>query len=177
VSRGKIIIVMILISVVVMVMYLRRDLALPHTALLRKLPDIVVEHLDFARTIKSRDWRVSATDAESDSGMIRARSLDIKVTDRETKRIAHISAGRGEFSRESSNIWLWGVLGRVFLGERRVDFSASRADYNSSSDAWFFADGLSASDDKISVTGGVASINSSGVLSIGKGARARWTIE
>jgi hypothetical protein len=72
---------------------------------------------------------------------------------------------------------LWGVGGRVFLGDRSVDFTASRADYDVSADVWFFAEGLAASDDKINITSGVANIDSSGVLSLGKGARVHWTIE
>jgi hypothetical protein len=69
-----------------------RDLALPYAVLTQKLPDIVVEHLDFARTIKGREWRVKATNAESESNVIKAHFMDINVFEATTKRSAHITA-------------------------------------------------------------------------------------
>ncbi|MDR1966307.1 MAG: hypothetical protein LBQ36_06315, partial [Synergistaceae bacterium] len=61
--------------------YLKNDLDLAKYAMLQKLPDITVERLDFARVIQEKEWHIKALDAESESGMIRARSLDIEVTE------------------------------------------------------------------------------------------------
>ncbi|MDR1650204.1 MAG: hypothetical protein LBR87_00285 [Synergistaceae bacterium] len=177
VFRGKITAVLFLSVFAMMLVFLKRDLDLPAMVPLSTLPDIMVENLDFARTINGRRWRVKAAGAESQSGVIKARSMDVSVFEAATGRNASMEAKRGEYSEESSKMWLWEVGGQVFLEDRIVDFTAPRADYDSASDVWFFSEGLSASDDRISVFGGAAKIGSDGVLSLGKGARALWSIE
>jgi len=177
VFRGKIIAILVLIAIMVMLKYLRHDLSLPYGILPNKLPDIYVENIDFARTIKGREWHVLAVDAESESGLIKARSMDVNMREISTDKSAHIESVRGEYSQDDSKMWLWEVDGQVFWGDRIVDISSPRADYDATADVWFFPDGLSASDDKIYVTGGVANIDALGVLSIGKGARVHWVMD
>jgi hypothetical protein len=153
---------------------MKRDLDLERSASRSRLPDIIVERLDFTRAINGREWHVKTAEAESESGVINARSIDIDVYETATKRRSLASAKQGKFARESSKVWLWEVGGVVLLEDRSVDFIAARADYDTSSDIWFFGEGISASDDKVHVEGGTAKIDSSGVLNLGKGARIHW---
>jgi hypothetical protein len=156
---------------------MERDLALENSPSTDRLPDIIVERPDFTRSINGREWRVKAAEAESESGVISARSLDIDVYEESTKRNSRVWAQRGKFERESSKAWLWDVDGVVILEDRSVDFIAPRIDYDASSDIWFFGEGISASDDKVHVEGGTAKIDSLGVLTLGKGARIHWKTE
>lgn len=139
-----------------------------------RLPDIVVERLNFARVIKGREWRVKADGAESESGVIRARSLDVSVREISSGRSSNLRAASGEYATENYKMWLREVYGVASFGGRSVDFSAPRVDYDASADVWFFSGGISASDDKIFVTGGLGRVGANGVLSLGKGVRVRW---
>jgi hypothetical protein len=177
VSRGKIIFVIAVIAVAVMSIYMKRDLALPDSVPGGKLPDIIVERLDFARVINGREWRVKTAEADSESGVINARSIDINVYEAPAKRNSRLRARHGKFARGGSKVWLWDVDGVILFEGRSVDFFAERADYDTSSDIWFFGGGISVSDDKVHVEGGTAKIDSSGVLNLGKGARIHWKTE
>jgi len=177
VSRGKIIFAVIVAASALFIYFMIVDSDFTMDLIAGNLPDIVVERIDFARVIKGKEWRVKAVDAESGSGMVSARSLDINVLELATKRWSQIYASRGEYSTTLDKMWLHDVDGVAWLGDRSVDFSAKRADYDSSADVWFFSEGISASDDRIFVTGGVAKIEPNGVLSLGKGARVHWDME
>jgi hypothetical protein len=177
VSRGKIIFIIAAAAAAVMGIYMKRDIDLANSAPRRKMPDIIVERLDFTRAINGREWRVKTAEAESESGVINARSIDINVYEEASKRSSRVLAKSGKFAGESSKVWLWGVDGMVLLEDRSVDFFAARADYDTSSDIWFFGEGISASDDKVHVEGGTAKIDSSGILNLSKGARIHWKTE
>ncbi|MDR1137555.1 MAG: hypothetical protein LBK91_04455 [Synergistaceae bacterium] len=156
---------------------MKHDLDLANKSPTEKLPEIVVERLDFTRAVNGREWHVEAMEADSESNVIKARSIDINVYEAATKRSSRVLAKRGEFARAHSKVWLWDVDGMVFMEDRSVDFFAARADYDTSSDIWFFGEGISASDDRVHVKGGTAKIDSSGVLTLGKGARIHWKTE
>ena len=176
-SRGKIIFAAILASSALLVFLMIMDSDISRNLAVRDLPDIAVERVDFTRVINGREWRVKAADAESASGIINARSLDINIVEPATARTAQVYALRGEYSLASENMHLHDVDGVAWLGDRSVDFTAKRADYNSSGDAWYFSEGVSASDDRIFLTGQVGRIDSDGVFSLGEGARVQWSAE
>jgi hypothetical protein len=163
-----------IILVSVIALHLKHDLDLSKNILPNKLPDIMVENLDFARVINGKEWRMKASYAESGSGMIKARSLDIDMYETTTKRNSRIYASWGEYSTKTEKMWFHDVEGVTFLGDSSVDFAASRADYDSSDDVWYFSEGITVSDDKVFVSGDIAKIDQFGVLSMGKGARVRW---
>ena len=173
-SRGKIAFVIIAAASALLIYFMIVDSDIPMDLTARDLPEIAVEHIDFARMVKGREWRVKAVGAESKSGMISARSLDISVLEPDTKRGSQMYASSGEYSTDEGKMWLNDVSGIVLLGDRSVDFSANRADYDSAEDVWYFSEGISASDGMVFVTGGVAKIESNGALSLGKGARVLW---
>ena len=174
VSRGKIIFVIAVAAAAAAGVYMKRDLDLANGTSRSKLPDIIVERLDFTRDINGREWRVKIAEGESESGVIKARSIDIDVREAAAKRSSRVLAERGKFAPENSKVWLWNIDGVVSLEDRSVDFIAARADYDTSSDIWFFSEGISVSDDKVHVEGGTAKIDSSGILNLGKGARIHW---
>ena len=173
-SRGKIIFVITVAASALFIYFMLIDSNVSRDLIAGNLPDIVVERIDFARVIQGREWRVKAVDAESQSGMISARSLDISVLEPDTKRGSQIYASGGEYSTAEYKMWLRDVDGIIWLEDRSVDFSAKRADYDSSADVWYFSEGISASDERIFVTGGVARIEPNGILNLGKGVRVRW---
>ena len=176
-SRGKIIFVITIVASALFIYFMLIDSNISVNLNAVDLPDIVVEQVDFVRIINGREWRVKAIDAESKSGMISARSLDINVLEPDTKRGSQIYASGGEYSTTDDKMWLRDVDGIIFLEDRSVDIYAKRADYDSSEDVWYFSEGIAASDDRIFVTGGVARLETDGILSLGKGARVRWELE
>ena len=176
-SRGKIIFVVVAAASALFIYFMLVDSDISRDLIAGNIPDIVVERIDFARVINGREWRMEAADAESKSGMVSARSLDINVFEIASKRGAQIYASRGDYSTAMDKMWLRDVEGFLWLEDRNVAFLAKRADYDSSVDVWFFSEGISASDDKIFVTGGVAKIEPDGALSLGKGARVRWDLQ
>ncbi|MDR1966905.1 MAG: hypothetical protein LBQ36_09355, partial [Synergistaceae bacterium] len=135
------------------------------------------ERLDFARVIQEKEWHIKALDAESESGMIRARSLDIEVTEPTEKRSGQMVARSGEFSQDTSKLWLKEISGTIFLDGKSIDIAAPRADYDVSSDVWYFSEGLAMSDDRAFVSGRSAKIDASGVLTMGKGVLAHWIVK
>jgi hypothetical protein len=158
--------------------YFWRDLNLPMRIGLKNLPDIVVENLDFRRTVGSRDVRLQAYAAEHESGFIRATDITISVKELNSGRETSMRAEKCEFSEDdSSAVEIKSLDGYVFLGDRSVDVSAPSASYERSSDVWRFEEGLDLSDDDISITGGTGAITSAGVVSLEKGVIVRWRVE
>jgi Tfp pilus assembly protein PilZ len=168
---------MAILLIVLVGVYMRLDLALTGDALRKRLPPIMIEHLDFARRINGREWRVKAEKAESEGDVVRGASIDINVSDLRAERSADVSATSGIFDMDAGKMWFYGIAGVVYLNNGSIDIAASRADYDVSDDVWFFSDGISASDDKIHVTGRVGRIDPSGLVSLGKGVYASWKLE
>ena len=177
VSRGKIIFIVTALLIVLIGLYMQRDLALSGDPSGGKLPPIMVEHPDFVRRINGREWHVRAENAESEGDAVRASSIDIRVSEINAAQSADINAHKGSFDLEGDKMWLYEVTGTVYLSDGSIDIAAPRADYDMSKDVWFFSEGVSASDDKIHVSGRVGRIDPSGAVILGKGARAGWKLE
>jgi hypothetical protein len=177
VSRGKIKALIVTALLGVIAFYFWHDLNLPYDTILRHLPDIVVENLDFRRTIGSRDVRLLARAAERESGVIRATDITINVFEFDTGREMSVRAALGEFPEESTMIEIRSMDGSIYIGDRSVDISAPAATYERSDDTWSFREGVEFHDDDIFISGGDAAITSEGIISLEKGARVRWTYE
>ncbi|MDR1580235.1 MAG: hypothetical protein LBS35_07745 [Synergistaceae bacterium] len=176
-SRGKIVSIITVLMIALIGVYLKRDLALTGDVFRNKLPPMMVERLEFARRINGMEWHIKAENAESDGETVRASSIDIKAADIDASRSADVYAARGAFDLVSDKMWLYNIAGIVYLSGGSIDIAASRADYDMSDDVWFFSEGISASDGKIHVTGRVGKIESSGVVTLGKGVHASWQLE
>jgi hypothetical protein len=176
VSRGKITFIVTVLLIVIVGVYMKHDLALTG-GMFGKMPPVMVERLEFIRVINGREWHVRAENAESDGDIARGSSIDIKVSDIDTGRSSDASASRGAFDLESGKMWLYDVAGIVYLSDGSIDFAAPRADYDKTEDVWFLSEGVSASDDKIHVTGRIGKVDSSGAVSLGKGVHAIWKLE
>jgi hypothetical protein len=176
VSRGKITFIVTVLLIAIAGVYMRRDLALTG-GMFGRMPPIMVERLEFARRINGREWHVRAENAESEEDAVRASSIDISVSDIDVARSADAYAQSGVFDLQTDKMWFYGIAGIVYLSGGSIDFAAPRADYAMTDDVWFFSEGVSASDDKIHVTGQMGKVDSSGAVSLGKGARVTWKLE
>jgi hypothetical protein len=141
------------------------------------LPDVLVENLDFMRTIGNREWRVRASSAENDSGLIKIMGMRINVRETGARGEIAINAAEGEYAEGSSSFEARSVYGVIFLGDRSLDVLAPVASYESSTDVLSFHDGVELWDDDSFIRGGAAALASNGVLSLDKGAYARWRTE
>jgi hypothetical protein len=141
------------------------------------LPDVLVENLDFMRTIGNREWRLRAVSAENDSGLIKVKGMYVNVREPDSLREIAINAADGEFMEGASSFGARSVDGVVFLGDRSMDISAPTVSYDSLADMWSFEDGVELWDDDSFIRGGRAALASGGVLSLDKGAYARWKTE
>jgi lipopolysaccharide assembly outer membrane protein LptD (OstA) len=177
VSRGKIIFAIVVLLIVLVGLAMRRDLMTNVDEWRKKLPPIMVEHLDFARVINGREWHVIAANAESEGDTIRASSIDVSVSDMRAEKSADVSAARGAFDMENDKMRLYEIAGIVHLSDGSMDIAAPRVDYDMSEDIWYFSEGVSASDDKLYVTGRAGKVDSLGVVSLGKGVRVSWKLE
>jgi hypothetical protein len=157
--------------------YMRIDLDLPKNTPVQNMPDILVENLNFSRVISGRKWQVNARGAEREADTIRADNMEIKVSSPEDERNSVLRASSGEFSEASSKVWLREVSGFLLHKGRSIDITAPAVAYDSSSDMWFFSEGIQLSDDSTLITGGTAKINQEGVYIIGRGATACWKIK
>lgn len=175
--RGKIIASVSAAVALLLVFYLWRDLNIPLSADLEKLPDIVVEDLTFDRKIDGNDWNIKATRVEHRNGVITAEDLDMRVKGSSDGRISHVEARSGDFSRESGDFSLSLVEGTAFFDERSVNWNAPLAHYDSSGDVWTLEKGIVASDDQIFLSGEIATISAGNVFRIEKGANARWNVK
>lgn len=165
------------VALLVLAFYLRRDLNLPHTVDLKKMPDVIVENLTFERTIEGRNWFVKATRAEHHEGIIAARDVDIKVEEPATEDRSHVTARSGEFTQESANFSLSTVKGSALFKNRSVDWSAPLARYDSSMDVWTFDRGVVAQEGNSIVSGELGTITREGVFKLERGAEARWNVD
>jgi hypothetical protein len=177
VSRGKIKALVAFAFILVAAFYFWRDFNLTNGSLGSKLPDIIVENLDFRRTIEGRDWHLQAATAEHDSGLIIARNLVVNVTEPASGRSTIIRAVSGELLQDSYYLQMRSLDGAFSLGDRSMDMSAPTANYERSSDLWSFDEGVEFWDDDAYIKGGSATITADGTLSLKKGAYVRWSVD
>ena len=157
--------------------YFVRDLNLSNIELPTKLPDVVVENLNFRRTMDDRDWHITAVSAEHISGVVRAVSIDLNMKSEQKAQSAMMHAAAAEFSEASGEVRMREVDGRIFLKGRSIDVRTASAFYYRSSDVWQFKDGAEFCDGEIFLKGGEAEFTGDGVFSLRKGAYARWKIK
>lgn len=174
VSRGKISLLLFLVAAGVFGFYFQRDLNLSQRKIPKNLPDIVVEKLDFRREIADREWHIVAESAEHESGMIRANSMDLTVSEAKSGRVARMFARSGDFSRTGGDVRLASIDGLLYSSGRSIDVMASRARFDSSNDVWVFDNGLIIQDRDAHIEGESAKITREGVFRIERGAYARW---
>jgi hypothetical protein len=177
VSRGKIKALVVLAAASVAAFYAWRDMNLPLKKRLAELPDIVVENLEFRRTVNGRDLHLVAAAAEHNSSLIKAAGIVISVREPDSARSAIMRAASGEFAQEGNSLNIRSLDGSVFLGNRSMDVAAPSASYEVSADIWSFEEGVELWDADAFIKGGAATITSNGVLSLRKGAYARWTTQ
>jgi hypothetical protein len=160
-----------------LVYFLMRDLGLPLSITSVRLPDVIVENIDFRREIDGREWHVVARTAEHDSGRIRADSLRVHVSEPEAGRSAELEAVSGEFTQDGGDVLLYSLEGVVVTPDRSIDVIAPRAFYGGSEKIWTLDGGVTLRDGSSYMKGGSARIDPDGVVSIDKGVEARWRIE
>ena len=175
-SRGRMVAFLVVALILVGGFFFWRDLTLPRTLTSVKLPDIVVENLDFRRTIDGKDWHIVAKTAEHDSGLINAKDMTVFIREPQTERSTLMFADAGEFVQESSNIELRSLDGFVFT-DRSIDISAPLARYDSSTDLWSFEEGIEMQDEETFITGKKATITTEGIFILEEEAYARWKID
>lgn len=176
-SRGKIRLTLAIAAIVFLAFYVRRDMRLVPEFSLDNLPDVSVENLDFRRSIKSRDWRLRASKAEHDGGLIQVFEMKIDVTEPDSGRGIFLNAASGRFNEKDDFLGARSIDGILTLDGRSVDVLAPSADYERSADIWFFNEGIELWDSGSYIKGGAAAMQSGGVLAIRKGAYASWTTE
>jgi hypothetical protein len=158
------------------VFYLRRDLGLRVNIPTERLPDVVVENLDFRRVIDGRNWRVTARTAAHDSGLITANSIDVFVTGPDSGEAARFYAGSGEFAEKTDDVVLYTVRGALAARGRSIDVLAPRADYSNANKIWTLSGGVLIQDSEAELKGDTAKISLEGVVSIDTEVEARWKI-
>ena len=179
-SRGRIwplALILAIAAVGVTGFYFWRDLNLPLNTVFEKLPEVVVENLNFQRDIDGRTWQVVARSAEHEEGVVRALSIDLSISDDKTSRRTEIKAVSGDFAQATSDVTLHVIDGTLFLPESSVDMTAPLAQYNSTESSWRFSEGFEMWDEDTRLTGDDAIVTSEGLFIVERGARILWSIK
>lgn len=150
-SRQRIIVYLLLIFIVVIGFFFRRDLRLSLTADLN-IPDIVAENIEIKRVIGGDEWHLLSTRAEHKRGVIYGQSLDITVTS-SSGDVSRMFAGNGVFSRISSDITVETLSADILREGKNILMKAGRAHYDSVTDMWYFSDDITINDGSIEASG------------------------
>ena len=150
-SRKRIITWLAALIIVVMALYLWRDLRLSDTKNV-PLPDIVVENIVLNRTIDGKKWKLVSPRVEHKDGLVYGRSLDVTITDNTDTR-TFISSANGIFSRVSNDVELTdvhGVLTKVH--GKTYNLSAGTVNYDSSGKKWIFKNKVNLTDGRMEIS-------------------------
>ena len=180
VSRGKIwplVLLATICAICLAAFYLWRDLNLPVTAVLERLPDVVVENLNFRREVGGREWQVVAVTAEHEGDAVKASSIDLLIRDEAANRRTGLRAVSGDFSQETSDVTLHSIDGVLFHADGSVDMTAPFARYDSGTDTWIFPQGIEMRDGETRLTGETATVTPEGVFTVERGATLLWDID
>ena len=175
--NGRLKILAVVLLSVMAVFYFCRDLRLSEVETPIKLPDIMVENLNFRRTADDRDWHITASSAEHTAGVVRAFSIDLTMKSEKKAQSAGMRAQSAQFSDALEEIELKAVTGSIFTSERSIDVKSGYAVYSRSCDNWQFKEGLELMDKEIYLKGREAEFTGNRVFSLRKGAYARWKIK
>jgi hypothetical protein len=156
-----------------------RDLHLKPETVTERLPDVVVENLDFRRTIEGKRWHVRTDRAEHEGGIIRTKQVYVHVAETrdDGAKDMRLRATSGSFQEDRSDATLHFVDGDLSLPNRSVDMRAQEARYIASDDRWFFPAGLRLWDDTLTIEGRKGEISSDGLFSLWEGAGVYWKAE
>ena len=180
VSRGKIWPLALLATIGAICLaafYLWRDLNLPANMVFEKLPDVVVENLNFRRVVGGREWQVAAVTAEREGDVVKASSIDLSIRDEDADRRTDLRAISGDFSQETSDVTLHSIDGVLFHAGGSVDMTAPFARYDSETGAWIFPQGIEMWDEETRLTGETATVTPEGVFTVERGAKILWDID
>ena len=175
--NGRLKILAVLLLSAMALFYFCRDLRLSDTEAPVKLPDIMVENLNFRRTMDGRDWHITALRADHTAGVVKALSIDLAMNSEQKKQRAKLQAQSAEFSDVMEKIELKIVTGIIFTAERSVDVKSGYAAYSRSDDNWQFREGLELMDKDLYLKGREAEFSGNRIFSLKKGAYARWKIK
>ena len=175
--RGRLTLIAVVFFAVMGIFYFSRDLRLSDIGIPVEMPDVVVENLNFARTMDGRDWQMTAKSAEHTAGVVRAVSIDLSMVSEQKAQRARMSATDAAFYDSKGEIHMSGLSGNIFTSKRSIDIRSNRAIYYRSADRWLFEEGLEIVDKKILLRGKEAEFTKNGVFSLRKGAYARWKIK
>ena len=180
VSRGKIwplVLLAVIGAVGLAGYYLWRDLNLPENTVFKKLPDVVVENLNFWREVNGREWQVAAVSAEREGDAVKASSIDLSIRDEAADRRTDLRAISGDFSQDTSNVTLHTIDGVLFHAGGSVDVTAPLARYDSETGSWVFPQGVEMWDEETRLTGERATVTPEGIFTVERGAKILWDID
>lgn len=138
------------------------------------LPDVVVENIELNRTIKGNQWKLKSPRVEHKDGIVYGDSMDVTIKGPAT-RVTHITAQKGQFTRENSDLKLQQATGEMKENNKKYNMTAGGVFYEASPDIWHFSDGVALSSDNIAVYGKNGTYNpNSGLCRITDGGKVIW---
>lgn len=143
--------VLIVLIVLIMALYLWRDLRLSDTKDV-PLPDIVVENIVINRTIDGKNWKLVSPRVEHRDGIVYGHSLDVTITDATDTRTFLTSVG-GTFSRASNDVELTDARGVLTQTDGRTyNLTAGIVNYDASAKKWIFKNKVNLTDGKMEIS-------------------------
>jgi hypothetical protein len=178
IRKNLVVLLMSLFCVGLMVRYAFRDIRLDVDILresLERMPQLILENLEFEREISGDLWQVRVPLVERHEGReppIEVRSVDVRrlADDREW----YFWSARGFYSEEAESADLLSLLGTLETGARVLNLESPWLSWSRDENVFLFPRGLTIYDAEFILQSDTASIDASGVVLLDKGGVIRW---
>jgi hypothetical protein len=164
-----------LFCVGLLVRYAFRDIRLDVDILresLEKMPQLVLENLEFEREVSGDLWRVRVPLVQRREDKIEVRSVDVRrLTD---GREWYFLGARGFYSEKAASADLLSLLGTLETDERVLNLESPWLSWSRDENVFLFPKGLTIYDAEFILQSDVASIDASGIVLLDKGGIMRW---
>ena len=140
---------------------------------LENVPLVVIENLEFERTISSDLWRVRVPMAMRRNDIVEVQSVDVLRTLADGKEWYFIGA-RGFYSEAAESADLAGLLGTLETDARVLNLESPYLSWSRSEDIFLFPKGLTIYDAEFLLEASLASLDAPGVIALNEGAVVRW---
>jgi hypothetical protein len=178
IRKGFVVLGMALFCAGLMARYAFRDIRLDVDILresLERMPQLILENLEFEREVSGDLWRVRVPLVERREGKeakIEVRSVDVRrLTD---GREWYFWSARGFYSEKAESADLLSLLGTLETDTRVLNLESPWLSWSKDENVFLFPKGLTIYDAEFILQSDAASIDVSGVVLLDKGGVIRW---
>ncbi len=177
ISKGKILLGLLFIGLVILVQYAMRDMNLDIDLLresLMKMPGMVMENINFSREVSGDMWRVKIPYLEREGEAINVKSLDVKRELSGDKGEWTFFGNNGTYSNDEKIATLNGLSGTLRNENRNFILESPKLNWTEKNNTFIFPEGLIVYDEEFLLRTPTASMDNSGVILLQQGGVIQW---